>query len=68
MLLELPVKHAEKVERKSLALLVGNAEWDKIGPKVLELKNRIKADVIRFRRDAQEQYLQKLQRKAGNKS
>ena len=68
LLLELPVKHAEKVERKSLALLVGNAEWDKIGPKVLELKNRIKADVIRFRRDAQEKYLQKFQRKASNRS
>ncbi len=68
ILLELTLKHTEKMERKTLALLVGHTEWKEIGPKLLELKNSIKEDVIRFRRDAEENYLQKLQRKAVNES
>jgi hypothetical protein len=56
LLLELPVRHPEKVRRKELALQVGQRSWNEIEAELLELKKRIKEDVTRFRAEAESRY------------
>ena len=53
LLLELPVRHLEKVQRKTLALQVAHRPWNEIEVELLELKKRIREDVAKFRREAE---------------
>jgi hypothetical protein len=64
LLLELPLRHEEKLERKTFALTIGAKSWSETGPKLLELKERIKTDVANFRLEALASYEQKLQRRS----
>ena len=65
LLSELPLRHAEKVERKRLALKVGDDGWDEINAVLQELKTRIKADVKTFCDEAEESYKQRRRSAAG---
>jgi hypothetical protein len=59
LLLELPVRHPEKIQRKALALQVGHRPWNEIEVELLGLKKRIREDVARFRLEAEASYRSK---------
>ena len=65
LLSELPLRHAEKIERKRIALMVGATGWDEIDAGLQELEARTKADVKRFCDKAEEVYKQRRSSAAG---
>jgi hypothetical protein len=59
LLLEMPIRHKEKLDKKQLALLVGHKPWEEIESRLIALKSMIKQDVIVFRAEAEERYKEK---------
>ncbi len=56
LLLELPIRHAEKLRRKSLGLQVGRRPWSEIEAEFLELRKAIRREVDEFLAEAEERY------------
>lgn len=58
LLSELPLKHAEKIQRKGLALSIRHRqEWKDVRAEVLSLRNRIRNDVATFAAQARKEFL-----------
>jgi hypothetical protein len=62
LLVELPVRHSEKIYRKELAMRVGKMEWQIIDHELKQQKAKTKLDVLDFCREAEERFSQRHQK------